>query len=161
MPFAHYRDIAPRLRGRITTIYNTLWYLGAILAAWTTFGTLVSINTNLQWRLPTGLHCAMPGIQLLALYFIPESPRYNIARGDEEKARQMLIEYHGNGIETSFVKWEYEEIGNTVRLEREAADESGWKEMVRTPGNRKRCILIIASAVFSQCSGSNLNVLVG
>lgn len=146
----------PRHRGRITTIYNTLWYLGAILAAWTTFGTLVSLNTNLQWRLPTGLQCAMPGIQLIALFFVPESPRYNIARGKEEKARQMLIKYHGNGVETSFVKWEYEEISSTLRLEREAADESGWKEMVRTPGNRKRCILIIATAIFSQCSGNSL-----
>ena len=65
----------PRHRGRITTIYNTLWYLGAIVAAWTTFGTLVSVETNLEWRLPTGLQCAMPGIQLLALYLLPESPR--------------------------------------------------------------------------------------
>ena len=65
----------PRHRGRITTIYNTLWYFGAIVAAWTTFGTLVSIETNLEWRLPTGLQCAMPGIQLLALYLLPESPR--------------------------------------------------------------------------------------
>jgi MFS family permease len=146
----------PRHRGRITTIYNTLWYLGAIVAAWTTFGTLITINSNLQWRLPTGLQCAMPGLQMIALYFLPESPRFNIAWGNEEKARQMLIKYHGSGVETPFVKWEFEEISSTIRLEREAAAESGWKEMVRTPGNRKRCILIIATAIFSQCSGNSL-----
>lgn len=148
----------PRHRGRITTIYNTLWYLGAIVAAWTTFGTLVGIPnaSNLQWRLPTGLQCAMPGIQLLALYLVPESPRFHIARNKPEKARQMLIKYHGNGVETSFVQWEYEEISTTLQLEKQAAAESGWKEMVRTPGNRKRCILIIATAIFSQCSGNSL-----
>lgn len=146
----------PRHRGRITTIYNTLWYLGAIVAAWTTFGTLTGVTGNLQWRLPTGLQCAMPGIQLLFLYLIPESPRFHIARGQPEKARQMLIKYHGNGQETPFVQWEFNEISNTIRLEREAAAESGWKEMVRTPGNRKRCILIIATAIFSQCSGNSL-----
>lgn len=71
----------------------------------------------------------------------------------------MLIKYHGNGLETPFVKWEFEEITNVLRLEREAAAESGWKELVRTPGNRKRCILIIATAIFSQCSGNSLGKL--
>lgn len=148
----------PRHRGRITTIYNTLWYLGAIVAAWTTFGTLVGFSdtNNGQWRLPTGLQCAMPGIQLLALYLIPESPRFHIARNKPEKARQMLIKYHGNGVETPFVQWEYQEISTTLELERQAASQSGWKEMVRTAGNRKRCILIIATAIFSQCSGNSL-----
>lgn len=146
----------PRHRGRITTIYNTLWYLGSIIAAWTTYGTLIHLTTNLQWRLPSGLQCLMPGIQILALYLVPESPRYHIARGQPEKARQMLIKYHGNGQDTQFVQWEFEEISNTIRLEREAASSSGWAELVRTPGNRKRCILIIATAIFSQCSGNSL-----
>jgi sugar porter (SP) family MFS transporter len=146
----------PRHRGIATTIHNTLWYLGAIIAAWTTFGTLISVETNLQWRLPTGLQCAMPGIQLLALYLLPESPRNLIARGHEDKARDMLIKYHGNGENTPFVEWEFEEISRVLRIEREAAAQSGWKELVRTPGNRKRCILIIATAIFSQCSGNSL-----
>jgi len=29
----------PRDRQVITTLYQTTWYLGAIMAAWTTFGT--------------------------------------------------------------------------------------------------------------------------
>jgi MFS family permease len=62
----------PRHRGRVTTVYNTLWYLGAIIAAWTTYGTLTHISSDLSWRLPVGLQCAMPGIQLLALYLLPE-----------------------------------------------------------------------------------------
>jgi MFS family permease len=98
----------------------------------------------------------MPGIQLIALYLVPESPRYLIARGKADAAKQMLIKYHGNGHDTQFVQWEFDEISHTIRLEQEAASESGWKELVRTPGNRKRCILIIATAIFSQCSGNSL-----
>jgi MFS family permease len=147
----------PRHRGKLTTLYNTLWYLGAIIAAWTSFGTLTTLAGHLQWRLPTGLQCLMPGIQLLALYFFPESPRFLISRGRDAEAKKILVHYHANGVANDpFVNWEFAEIRDTLQLEREAAAESGWLEMVRTPGNRKRCALIILTAVFSQCSGNGL-----
>lgn len=146
----------PRHRGRATTIYNTLWYLGAIIAAWTTYGTLTHITSDLSWRLPVGLQCAMPGIQLLLLYLLPESPRWLISKNKHSAAHKMLVKYHGNGEETDFVKWEFSEISQTIEAEKAASASSGWHELVRTPGNRKRCLLIILTAIFSQCSGNGL-----
>ena len=147
----------PKHRGKVTTIYNTLWYLGAIIAAWATFGTLTTLTGNIQWRLPTGLQCLMPGIQLLVLYFIPESPRWLISKGRDNEALSILTKYHANGdASDEFVKWEFEEIRETLHMEKEAAASSGWHELIRTPGNRKRFFLIIVTAIFSQCSGNGL-----
>ncbi|KAJ9144531.1 Hexose transporter protein [Pleurostoma richardsiae] len=146
----------PKHRGKITTIYNTLWYLGAIVAAWVSFGTLRNLTGNIEWRLPTALQCLMPGIQLLAVWFLPESPRWLISKGKADKAKEVLIKYHGNGQDDEFVTWEFAEIENTLRLEKEAAAGNGWAELIRTKGNRKRCILIILTAIFSQCSGNGL-----
>jgi MFS family permease len=146
----------PRHRGRVTTLYNTLWYLGAIIAAWTTYGTLTGISSDLSWRLPIGLQCAMPGIQLICLYLLPESPRWLISKNKHSAAKKMLTKYHGNGTETAFVTWEYNEISQTLEAEQAAASSNGWYELVRTPGNRKRCLLIILTAIFSQCSGNGL-----
>jgi len=99
----------------------------------------------------------MPGIQLLALWFVPESPRWLISKGKDAAARNVLVKYHGNGNENdAFVEWEFREIRDTIHLEAEAAASSGWYELVRTPGNRKRCLLIILTAIFSQCSGNGL-----
>ncbi|KAL2860141.1 general substrate transporter [Aspergillus pseudodeflectus] len=146
----------PDHRGKITTIYNTLWYLGAIVAAWSAFGTLENLTGDLQWRIPTALQAAMPGIQLAAIWLLPESPRWLISKGKLEQARNVLVKYHGNGDENdAFVRWEFAEIRETLRLEQEAA-ATGWAELVRTRGNRKRCLLIILTAIFSQCSGNGL-----
>jgi MFS family permease len=148
----------PRHRGRVTRciVYNTLWYLGAILAAWTTYGTLIHITSDLSRRLPVGLQCAMPGIQLLFVYLLPESPRWLISKNKHSKAKKMLTQYHGNGTETDVVTWEYNEISQTLKTEKAASSSSGWYELVRTPANRKRCLLIIMTAIFSQCSGNGL-----
>ena len=42
----------PTHRAPLTSMYNSFWYLGSIIAAWTTFGTFVIPNTW-SWRIPS------------------------------------------------------------------------------------------------------------
>lgn len=50
---------------------------------------------------------------------------------------------------------EFHEIQETIRLEK-LKSTSGWPTLIKTPGNRKRLLLIVLTAFFSQCSGNGL-----
>jgi MFS family permease len=64
----------PTHRGKYTSAYWTMYYLGAILASWATFGTEKHAG-NWSWRIPTILQAAYPCVQLAFFWSLPESPR--------------------------------------------------------------------------------------
>ena len=61
----------PQHRARITTVYNCLWNVGALICGWTAFGT-AHIAGNWSWRLPTLLQGMFSVIQLMFIWWIPE-----------------------------------------------------------------------------------------
>lgn len=147
--------VHPQHRAVFTTIYNTTWYFGSIIAAWLTYGT-ARINNNWAWRVPTLVQLLPSVIQILFIFTIPESPRFLIARGKEEQALNVLAKVHANGdINNDLVQAEYVEIRDTIRLEKEV-ESNGWKELIATKGNRHRLIILLTAGFFSQWSGNGL-----
>ena len=66
----------PTHRGKYTSLFWTCYYFGAILAAWSTFGTQKHIgNSDWAWRAPSILQAAYPVLQLCFFWAVPESPR--------------------------------------------------------------------------------------
>lgn len=47
-------------------MYNTLWYVGSIVAAWTVFGT-IGYQGDAAWRVPVALQALMPLIQFVGI----------------------------------------------------------------------------------------------
>ena len=50
---------------------------------------------------------------------------------------------------------EFIEIQETIAVEKRAKNH-GWTVLLRTPGNRKRLLLIVLVSFFSQCSGNGI-----
>lgn len=144
----------PTHRAPITGLYNTSWYLGSIVAAWVTYGTFAIPNTW-SWRIPSLLQGIVSAVQVaLVFVVVPESPRWLIDRGREEEARQVLTKYHCNGDNSDpLVDFEFNEIKEAIRIEKEIKRTTTYKSFFQTPGNRRRMMAIIPYAFFSQWSG--------
>ncbi|KAH7928916.1 general substrate transporter [Leucogyrophana mollusca] len=146
----------PSHRAQATALYNTMYFLGSIIAAWTTFGTF-NIASSWAWRAPSALQGLPSVIQIFLLWFVPESPRWLIGKGREEEARRTLAYYHADGNEQDpLVEYEFEEIKTAIALDRDVSANIGWASLIRSPGNRRRLRVIIAIAFFSQWSGNGL-----
>ncbi|KAI0383485.1 general substrate transporter [Hypomontagnella monticulosa] len=144
----------PKDRVTVTAICNTCWFLGSIAAAWITFGTR-NIMSTWSWRIPSLLQMAPSLIQLSAIWFLPESPRWLISNDRDDEALAALKQYHGDGEETELVRLEYEEIRVAIDQEKSAGSTT-WKSMVSTGGNRYRVFLVVCMGFMSQWSGNGL-----
>ncbi|KAF8893626.1 general substrate transporter [Infundibulicybe gibba] len=146
----------PSQRAQATSMYNTLWYLGSIIAAWTTFGTF-NIQTSWSWRIPSAIQGLPSVLQICLIWFVPESPRWLVSKGKETQALKTLAYYHANGNEQDpLVEYEFEEIKAAIELDRTVAANVGWSSLFKSPGNRRRMRIIVALAFFSQWSGNGL-----
>ncbi|KAG5353530.1 hypothetical protein C0989_005977 [Termitomyces sp. Mn162] len=143
----------PTQRGKITSLYNSSWYLGSIISAWVCFGAYdQAANSTWSFRVPSLVQAFLPFLQVVLIWFIPESPRYLVSKGYEGKAAAVLAKFHANsGDERDpLVVFELAQIRHAIRLEEEMNTRTSYKSLLATPGNRKRMRLIVAIALFSQ-----------
>jgi len=146
----------PSQRAPMVSIYNTLWGLGALSAAWITYGTF-RLGTDWAWRIPSILQCLSSLLQMSLCWLIDESPRWLIAQERDAEAEALLVKYHANGdASNSLVLLEMEEIRTAIRLENEANASTSYLTFFQTKGNRKRFFIILAVGFFSQWSGNGL-----
>lgn len=145
----------PKERAVLTSLFNSSYYIGQILASAIALGT-TPITTNWSWRLPSLLQIVPSLIQISTVFLLPESPRFLVSKDREEEAAQVLIKYHAEGDATSqLVQAEIVQIRETIKAEMEASKQS-WFEVIRTAGMRRRFVVTIFIGLFTQLSGNTL-----
>lgn len=149
----------PSFRQVLGVMYNSNWYLGAIVAAWITFGLRNVTHKDVNWRVPTILQCMFSILQIVFVpFFVPESPRWLVSKGRIQEARDTLVEYHTGGCAEGEELIDYELTEIQLALEQEAIvqKETSFKELFATNANRKRMWIVMWIGIFMQFSGNGL-----
>ncbi|CEL04900.1 Putative Lactose permease [Aspergillus calidoustus] len=147
----------PAQRSTATALFLTFYSVGSIVAGWSTFGTF-RIDGTASWRIPSSLQAAPSVIQLVFVWFVPESPRWLVSQGRNDEALAILVKYHGEGNNSDpVVQFEYEEIQSALNSEKNISQMtiiSFLRELVSGPGNRRRMFIMVWAAICSQMSGN-------
>ncbi|ABN66624.2 hexose transporter [Scheffersomyces stipitis CBS 6054] len=148
----------PTYRPTCTALYNVFWYLGAVIAAWVTYGTRTIVSAY-SWRIPSYLQGLLPLVQVCLVWWVPESPRFLVSKGKIEKAREFLIKFHtGNDTQeqaTRLVEFELKEIEAALEMEK-INSNSKYTDFITIKTFRKRIFLVAFTACMTQLSGNGL-----
>ncbi|KAK7918436.1 hypothetical protein PG985_010310 [Apiospora marii] len=145
----------PKERAVMTSLFNSSYFIGSILAAAIAIGT-VEINGDWSWRLPSLLQIVPSVMQMCTVFLLPESPRYLVSKDRDDEAFAILTKYHAEGDAASLlVQAEMAQIKSTIKLEMETSKQS-WSVMWSTAGNRRRVFVSVFLGLFTQMSGNTL-----
>ncbi|CAI6331022.1 unnamed protein product [Periconia digitata] len=112
----------PSIRGRVTALQQFMLGVGALSAAWISYGTDTGFapTNDGQWRTSLGIQ-VVPAVFLAALILLfPESPRWLIDHGRTEEGLNTLARLHAHGdINDPWVRAEFDQIQDAITFEHE------------------------------------------
>lgn len=109
-------------------------------------------QTSLAWRLPTALQLVFPGFVMATVWFIPESPRWLVRRGKDEKATTALRRIHAEDINYD-PAGDIVAIKETIELESASVAESSWISLVKNPIERRKVLYSAGALIAQQING--------
>ncbi|KAF2151592.1 general substrate transporter [Myriangium duriaei CBS 260.36] len=148
----------PQYRGTVAGLYNTLYYLGSIIATCAVYGSNLHLTGTATFRVALWCQMLCPGMVVLGIWLCPESPRWLVGKGRDEQARAVVANLHANGeLDHPLVQLQMEEMRSSV-------EETGlltWntffdvRTLFNTRARRYRMMLNISFSWFGQFSGNN------
>jgi SP family arabinose:H+ symporter-like MFS transporter len=143
-------EVSPaRIRGRLVALNQMTIVTGILLAYFINWLLALTGPNGWRWMF---LSAVVPSVAFfVALFFVPESPRWLTENGQEAQALEVLTKVNGpvQG------KLELEAIKEVI------AEESGtWSELFQ-PGVRRALAIAVFLAVFQQITGINTVLFYG
>lgn len=149
----------PKHRGRTVCIEGFLIVVGCCIAYWVDYGLSFAAG-SVQWRFPIMFQSFFAIIVVALALFLPESPRWLIRMGRDEKAQEVICCLHGQDAtmddpEPSHL---YNSIKEAIFLETEERGHFSYAELFGggKMQNFRRIVLCFLSLAYQQLSGINL-----
>lgn len=148
-------------RGRLVSLYQlavTVGFLGAYLVnyqlmMWAESGTELSIAwldkifISEEWRGMLGMEALPAALFFIIIFFIPESPRWLVLKGREDRAKNILVRIYCSSMEA------IKQLNETKSVT-SSETKSEWSLLLK-PGILKAVIIGVCIAILGQFMGVN------
>lgn len=124
-------EAAPaHLRAVMVALFSEWVNIGSIIGSAVTNRTK-SFLTKSSYEIPLGTLFIVPALLSLGLFFVPESPRYLLYRGDAEAARKALQTLRGESLPPEEFEVEWVEMVKGIEEEKRMAERIGALDMFK------------------------------
>lgn len=157
-------EIAPKkVRGAIVSGYQFCITIGILLASCVDYGTQNRTDTG-SYRIPIAIQMLWALILGTGLFFLPESPRFFVKRGNIDDAANSLARLRGQSRDSAYVQQELAEIVANHEYELQVMPQgsyfSSWANcfkggLSRPSSNLRRTILGTSLQMMQQWTGIN------
>ncbi|KAF9813399.1 hypothetical protein IEO21_05633 [Rhodonia placenta] len=150
------QELSPtRLRGRMVALNVALITLGQVIA----YGIDAAFeNTNGGWRWMVGLGAVPSGLQFFFLFYLPESPRILLRRGQYDEARSVVSKIYAHATPAQ-VELKVKVLSAAVKQSIEITNSTTLWQRCRSilvkPINRRALIVGCGLQAFQQLCGFN------
>jgi len=143
------------IRGAVVSCYQWAITIGLLLAAILS-QVCHNRDNHSAYQIPIAVQFIWSLILTCGLIYLPESPRWHLRRGEEEKARRSLQRLTGVGADHPEVAQEIEDIKNSLRVEQELGNSS-WADCFKMGQNKilLRTFTGMALQAWQQLTGVN------
>ncbi|KAK8204021.1 sugar transporter [Phyllosticta capitalensis] len=114
----------PNIRGSLVALQQLAITIGIMIAFWLDYGTQYIGGTGdgqhaVAWRLPLALQCLPSLVMVVAIFFLPYSPRWLVNQGRNDEAFETLCRLRRVGPEDHRVAAELMEIKVAATFDKE------------------------------------------
>lgn len=147
-------------RGKLIVIEMIMNVAGFCLSNWVTYG-FSFLSGGASWRIPLALQFIFIAILFVTVPWLPESPRWLIAKDRVAEAEQILADLEDMPVDDVNIKQQSKEIQYAVAFERD--NSPSWMDLLRgrtgkTGGTStiRRLVLGMGAQAMQQLGGVNV-----
>jgi sugar porter (SP) family MFS transporter len=157
-------EIAPKaVRGALVSGYQFCITIGILLANCVVYGTQNRDDTG-SYRIPIAVQFLWAIILAIGLFFLPESPRYFVKKGQLDDAAKALANVRGQPLDSAYIQDELAEIIANHEYELSVVPQTSYiaqwtncfnGSIMSAHSNIRRTLLGIGLQMMQQLTGIN------
>lgn len=142
-------------RAFTTAGFFVFYYIGGLISALVNYGS-ESISSTWSWRLPSLIQLVGSIVCLMAISFVPESPRWLLAMGKKNYAREIVAIYvsETQNPESLEARAAIDELDVELEEENCRNSEKSWKDIFNDKANYKRLAALVSFSLMIELAGS-------
>ncbi|KAF5529812.1 sugar transporter [Fusarium mexicanum] len=145
-------EVAPAaVRGPALMTFQLMQSCSQLVGSAITQGTS-NINNKNSYLVPFGVLIVLPGLMILLLVFLPESPTWYVSKGKLEDGEKMLRKINKSMLDYDPSN-DMRVLTEAVERDKALAAESSWTSLVTDPIERRKVIYSAGAMVAQQING--------